>query len=725
MMDIPDKATAQEQTVPYRINYQGRLSDNDGNILPDGNYNLRLKLFDAAAGGNQIWSSEYTGSNRISVAGGQFDLQLGELDSLPPSVFSTYPLHLEVELPTPATATSSSPDWSEGPFTPRQRLASAPYAFNSQQLEGKEASEFAQLDPGSTQQGSIDIAGSIQAGGQLQGSSLEVSGSATFANDDILLGSSGGLSQLGLQLSGGNAQFSIGSSAEGQGYQFLSHNETLLRLDGESSQTTATIQSRGAQSGNILEILDNSGTSVAKFNNDGTVTFTGTVSGADAEASDEFTTLSQLQGTDVSDDAFLQGGNSFGATAELGTTDAQGLSLITNGTERLRVSSNGNVGIGTDTPSSKLAVVGNVRIGSSVASSFGGLTLSDDVNDFNISGRAGRNLRIQEGGNTYIELLANGGHTVFNHGNLGIGTDDPQAVLDVQGDASITEELFLGSASTAGELVFSDGTDFTGTITTAELGQDTTYVLPSASEGSVEVCTSAGNCIPTGTTAGEMWHWDGADWAIVPAGGQGELLTTCDGEPTWRENGECPLPEIGGTGPGGGLIFHIDGDTYYEAAPSDWDGGDDPTLEWGCYGQSVGGADDGESNTHAIVDYHDDDSNFDGEDYYSYDGDYGDIGCSDGNDGAVAAKTVADYDGGGYDDWFLPSRDELDAMYTNLHSQDEGGFSSDPYWSSSEVSANSVWFQTFSNGDLYIGAKFGSIRVRPARTFAPLTPSSR
>jgi hypothetical protein len=65
--------------------------------------------------------------------------------------------------------------------------------------------------------------------------------------------------------------------------------------------------------------------------------------------------------------AFIQGGNSFGTAAILGTNDVQNLSLETSGSTRLFISSSGNIGIGTTTLSEKLNVFGYGSFGSSNA----------------------------------------------------------------------------------------------------------------------------------------------------------------------------------------------------------------------------------------------------------------------------------------------------------------------------------------------------------------------
>ena len=83
-----------------------------------------------------------------------------------------------------------------------------------------------------------------------------------------------------------------------------------------------------------------------------------------------------------------------------------------------------------------------------------------------------------------------------------------------------------------------------------------------------------------------------------------------------------------------------------------------------------------------------------------------------------------------YNDWFLPSRDELDLMWTNLADSNGDGQNTGPsdpnnlgdfansyYWSSTETDNDAAWTQNFTNGNQNGGNKNYLIIVRAVRAF--------
>jgi hypothetical protein len=156
------------------------------------------------------------------------------------------------------------------------------------------------------------------------------------------------------------------------------------------------------------------------------------------------------------------------------------------------------------------------------------------------------------------------------------------------------------------------------------------------------------------------------------------------------------LYAIGDTGPSGvGIVFYItDGGLHgLEAAPSDqstsqvWiEGGSTQTTLNGNTLTAIG---TGLANSNAII--------------------------AQPEHTGSAAKLCRDYTGGGKTDWFLPSLDELNELYTQRVTV--GGFANGWYWSSSEGNASDAWLQDFFNGFQGSTIKFNDIRVRAVRAF--------
>jgi hypothetical protein len=76
---------------------------------------------------------------------------------------------------------------------------------------------------------------------------------------------------------------------------------------------------------------------------------------------------------------------------------------------------------------------------------------------------------------------------------------------------------------------------------------------------------------------------------------------------------------------------------------------------------------------------------------------------------------ITAYRGGGYSDWFLPSKDELNQLFIN--GIFIGGFKADYYWSSSEDSADHAWFESLTKGEQLATNKTHVNLVRPVRAF--------
>jgi len=83
--------------------------------------------------------------------------------------------------------------------------------------------------------------------------------------------------------------------------------------------------------------------------------------------------------------------------------------------------------------------------------------------------------------------------------------------------------------------------------------------------------------------------------------------------------------------------------------------------------------------------------------------------------GSYAAQLCDDLTEGGYDDWFLPSKDELNKLYINRVAI--GGFAVYARWSSSEYSAYFAWSQNFGIGLQSPRSKTFTFRVRAVRAF--------
>jgi len=83
-----------------------------------------------------------------------------------------------------------------------------------------------------------------------------------------------------------------------------------------------------------------------------------------------------------------------------------------------------------------------------------------------------------------------------------------------------------------------------------------------------------------------------------------------------------------------------------------------------------------------------------------------------------AAGIARAYRGGGYSDWYLPSKDELNKLWINRTAIGLSSGISGYYWSSSEFDVNSAWFQYLVDGSQSaFYNKYSTSSVRAVRSF--------
>lgn len=106
-------ATTALADVPRTMSYQGILRNADTSLVPDGNYQLTFRLYEAATGGSPVWAETQV----LAVSRGLFTATLGVVAPLSMEFDHQYWLSTQIG--------------GEAELAPRVMLASAPSALNS------------------------------------------------------------------------------------------------------------------------------------------------------------------------------------------------------------------------------------------------------------------------------------------------------------------------------------------------------------------------------------------------------------------------------------------------------------------------------------------------------------------------------------------------------------------------------------------------------------------
>jgi hypothetical protein len=132
------------------INFQARLMNLSGSVVPDGFYNIEFKLYNASTSSgsvqgsctgdaNCLWTETYYDSNgvtagndnRVRVANGYVTVSLGSLTAFPSTI--NWDQEVWLTMNVGGSTQTATPTW-DGEMSPRLKLTAVPYAFRAGQL---------------------------------------------------------------------------------------------------------------------------------------------------------------------------------------------------------------------------------------------------------------------------------------------------------------------------------------------------------------------------------------------------------------------------------------------------------------------------------------------------------------------------------------------------------------------------------------------------------------
>lgn len=349
----------------------------------------------------------------------------------------------------------------------------------------------------------LDVNGTINALG------ITASGAISSGAGNIISGASSSSALTVTQLGSGNALVVNDSSGNPDSTPFVINNGGTVIVGHTSNVTTRTGATTITPKLQVIGTnADSSSLLISRFNNDDATSprlflskSRGTVAGNYASVIDNdnlgVISFGGADGTKIVESvrilAEVDGSPSTGNMPGCLTFSTASSGINTTPTERMRIASSGNVGIGTSIPASKLHVVGKITTSTIAANGDqgGGSTIFSD------SSEAALTVRQTGVGNAFVVEDVAGDSTPFvitSDGNVGIRKPNPTAALDVNGtikatafEGPITGTL-SGNADSASKLLNAKTIAISGAITgtaTSFDGSQNITIAASITNGSI------------------------------------------------------------------------------------------------------------------------------------------------------------------------------------------------------------------------------------------------
>jgi hypothetical protein len=229
--------------INHQINFQGKLVNANGTNVTNGTYNLEFKLWDAGSAGANLWTEDRIGNagapdNRVTVTNGVFQVNLGSITALPGSVnFNTDNIYLSINLGGTNLACTAAPTFTadtncaaDGEMSPRVQFTAAPYAFNTDRLDG------------------IDATGFVQLG---QSASAQTDSSTTNPSIFINKTNASGTPNI-LQLQKGGTDILTITNTGSSTFRPTTDSTTAFRIQNSSSDDILSVDSTGSNLNNLI-----------------------------------------------------------------------------------------------------------------------------------------------------------------------------------------------------------------------------------------------------------------------------------------------------------------------------------------------------------------------------------------------------------------------------------------------------------------------------------------